>query len=35
MVFVVFAAVWLGEGLTLRYLAAFALMASAVAVAFL
>ena len=33
-VFVVFAAVWLGEGLSTRYLMAFALMASAVAVAF-
>jgi len=35
VVFVVFAAVWLGEGLTLRYAVALALIASAVAVAFL
>jgi uncharacterized protein len=35
VVFVVFAAVWLGEGLTLRYAAAFGLIAGAVAVAFL
>jgi hypothetical protein len=31
----VFAALWLGEGLTLRYLLAFALVLGAVAVAFL
>ena len=35
VVFVVFAALWLGEGLTLRYAAAFALVLAAVAVAFL
>jgi uncharacterized protein (DUF486 family) len=35
VVFVVFAAVWLGEGLTLRYAAAFGLIGAAVAVAFL
>jgi hypothetical protein len=35
VVFVVFAAVWLREGFTLRYLLAFALIVSAVAVAFL
>ncbi len=35
VVFMVFAAVWLGEGATLRYLVAFGLIASAVAVAFL
>ena len=35
VVFMVFAAVWLGEGPTLRYLVAFGLIASAVAVAFL
>ena len=35
VVFVVFAAVWLGEGLTLRYLVSFALILSAAAVAFL
>jgi uncharacterized protein (DUF486 family) len=35
VVFVVFAALWLGEGLTLRYAAAFALVLGAVAVAFL
>ena len=35
VVFVVFAAVWLREGITLRYLLAFALIMSAVAVAFL
>jgi len=35
VVFVVFAALWLGEGLTVRYAAAFALVLGAVAVAFL
>jgi uncharacterized protein len=35
VVFMVFAAVWLGEGATLRYLVAFGLIASVVAVAFL
>ncbi len=35
VVFVVFAALWLGEGLTLRHAAAFALVMAAVAVAFL
>jgi uncharacterized protein len=34
VVFVVFAALWLGEGLTLRYLLAFALILGAVTVAF-
>lgn len=35
VVFVGFAALWLGEGLTLRYAAAFALVLGAVAVAFI
>ena len=35
VVFVVFAAVWLGEGLTLRHVVSFALILGAVAVAFL
>jgi len=35
IVFVVFAAVWLGEGLTLRYLVAFGLILAAVTVAFI
>jgi uncharacterized protein len=35
VVFMVFAAVWLGEGATPRYLIAFGLIVSAVAVAFL
>jgi len=34
LVFVVFASVWLGEGLTWRYLASFVLILAAVAVAF-
>ena len=35
VVFVLFAAVWLGEGLTLRYPVSFGLIPAAVTVAFL
>ena len=35
VVFIVFAQLWLGEGLRLKYLAAFALILSGTAVAFL